>query len=257
MSRAGSVSTEPRLVLVHVVIADDEVRLVELITRYLEEVGFTTTGCYNGLEALTAAYDAQTDLMVLDVMMPGMSGLEVTRTLRRQGVEVPILLLTARGAVAERVAGLEAGADDYLVKPFAMEELVARLNVIGRRIEQSGARISLGNLVLDPSELRVWVGEDELEMPRRQFTMLEELMRNPGRVLSRQHLFDAVWEGEVDIRSNALEVHMSRLRARLGHAEGVVITTVRGRGYRLEATDTAANQEPGAGNDTGSGADLS
>jgi DNA-binding response OmpR family regulator len=247
---------------VHVVVADDEVRLVELITRYLEEVGFITTGCYNGRDALTAAYQFQTDVMVLDVMMPGMSGLEVTRALRRQGVEVPILLLTARGAVTERVAGLEAGADDYLVKPFAMEELVARLNVFGRRLEQSGSRISLGDVVLDPSELRVWVGEDELELPRRQFTMLEELMRNPGRVLSRQRLFDAVWEGEVDIRSNALEVHVSRLRARLSHAEGVVITTVRGRGYRLEATGTKTDYgtrtrpvpEPGA--EAGNGAEL-
>jgi DNA-binding response OmpR family regulator len=222
---------------VHVVVVDDEVRLVELICSYLEEVGFTTTGCHNGLEALAAAHELQAGVMVLDLMMPAMNGLEVTRTLRRQGLDIPILMLTARGAVAERVTGLEAGADDYLVKPFAMEELAARVKVLGRRLEQSVARITLGHVVLDPSELRVWVGQDEIDVPRREFAMLEELMRNPGRVISRQRLFDVVWEGEVDIRSNALEVHISRLRSRLGQADGVVITTVRGRGYRIEATN--------------------
>jgi two-component system OmpR family response regulator len=221
---------------VHVVVVDDEVRLVELICGYLEEVGFTTTGCHNGLEALAAAHELQADAMVLDLMMPAMNGLEVTRTLRLQGLDIPILMLTARGAVADRVTGLETGADDYLVKPFAMEELAARLKVLGRRLEQSGAKISLGDLVLDPNELRVWVGEDEIAVPRREFAMLEELMRSPGRVISRQRLFDVVWEGEVDIRSNALEAHVSRLRTRLGHADGVVITTLRGRGYRIEAT---------------------
>jgi DNA-binding response OmpR family regulator len=240
---AATSPTEPRVAYVHVVVVDDEVRLVELICSYLEEVGFTTTGCHDGLEALAAAHELQADVMVLDLMMPAMNGLEVTRTLRRQGVDLPILMLTARGAVAERVTGLETGADDYLVKPFAMEELAARVKVLGRRLEQSGARIGLGDVVLDPSELRVWVGQAEIDVPRREFAMLEELMRNPGRVISRQRLFDVVWEGEVDIRSNALEVHISRLRSRMGFADGVVITTVRGRGYRIEATNTGNRTE--------------
>jgi DNA-binding response OmpR family regulator len=223
---------------VHVVVVDDEVRLVELICGYLEEVGFVTTACHDGVQALAAAHEIEADAMVLDLMMPGLSGLEVTRTLRREGLDLPILMLTARGAVAERVAGLEAGADDYLVKPFAMEELAARLRALGRRLEPSGARIHLGNVVLDPGQLRVWVGQDEVDVPRREFAMLEELMRHPGRVISRQRLFDVVWEGEVDIRSNALEVHVSRLRSRLAAGEGVAISTVRGRGYRIEATRT-------------------
>ena len=225
----------------HVVVVDDEVRLVELICGYLEEVGFATTACHDGVQALAAAHEIEADAMVLDLMMPGLSGLEVTRTLRREGLDLPILMLTARGAVAERVAGLEAGADDYLVKPFAMEELAARLRALGRRLEPSGARLTLGNVMLDPGEQRVWVGQDEVDVPRREFAMLEELMRNPGRVISRQRLFDVVWEGEVDIRSNALEVHVSRLRSRMGAAEGVLISTVRGRGYRIEATK---NQTP-------------
>jgi DNA-binding response OmpR family regulator len=219
---------------VHVVVVDDEVRLVELVTGYLEELGFTTTGCHNGLDALDAAHSVDADVMVLDLMLPGMSGLEVCRRLRREGVELPILMLTARGAVSERVAGLEAGADDYLVKPFAMEELAARLKAIGRRREPADHRLTVGDVVLDPLEQRVWIGGVETELSRREFTMLSELMRNAGRVVSRQRLFDVMWEGEVDIRSNAIEVHMSRLRARLAASHDVVITTLRGTGYRLE-----------------------
>src|SRR4029079_7392774 len=115
--------------------------------------------------------------------------------------------------------------------------LAARLKALGRRREPAEARISVGDVTLDPAELRVWVGQDEVDVPRREFAMLEELMRNPGRVISRQRLFDVVWEGEVDIRSNALEVHVARLRSRVGLAPGVVTGTVRGRGYRIEANE--------------------
>ena len=221
----------------HVVVVDDEVRLVELVTSYLEELGFTTTGCHTGVEALAAAHEPDVDLMVLDLMMPGINGLDVCRTLRREGVDIPILMLTARGAVPERVAGLESGADDYLVKPFALEELAARLKVLGRRREPFSDRITVGDLVLDAAEQRVYIAGKEVDVPRREFAMLEELMMHAGKMVSRQQLFDVVWEGEVDIRSNALEVHVSRLRARLSEAHGVTITTLRGRGYRLEATN--------------------
>jgi DNA-binding response OmpR family regulator len=221
---------------VHVVVVDDEVRLVELVTRYLQEAGFTTTSCHNGLDALDAVHSLEADVMVLDLMLPGKSGLDVCRQLRAEGIELPILMLTARGAVAERVAGLEAGADDYLVKPFAMEELVARLRAIGRRREPADHRLVVGDVVLDPLEQRVWVGGVETELSRRELTMLTELMRNAGRVVSRQRLFDVMWEGEVDIRSNAIDVHMSRLRSRLEASRDVVVTTLRGRGYRLDTT---------------------
>jgi len=219
---------------VHVVVVDDEVRLVELVTSYLEEAGFTASGFHDGPSALEAARRLDADVMVLDLMLPGMSGLEVCRTLRSQGIDLPILMLTARGAVPERVAGLEAGADDYLVKPFAMEELAARLRAIGRRREPTEHRMEVGDLVLDPLEMRLWVGGLETELSRREFTMLAELMANPSRVVSRQRLFDVMWEGEVDIRSNAMEVHMSRLRTRLEASTEVVITTMRGVGYRLD-----------------------
>jgi len=219
---------------VHVVVVDDEKRMVQLVTSYLEECGATTTGCYDGTSALDAARGLDVDAVVLDLMLPGMSGTEVCRALRREGNDVPILMLTARGAVSERVSGLEAGADDYLVKPFALEELLARLRAISRRRESSDHRLSYGDVVLDPLELRVWVAGDEVTLARREFAMLQSLMENAGRVVTRARLFDDVWDAEVDIRSNSIEVHMSRLRARLDPSKEVVVTTMRGVGYRME-----------------------
>ncbi len=231
---------------VHVVVVDDEVRMVELVTSYLREAGFEATGCHDGPSALEAGRSADADVMVLDLMLPGMSGLEVCRTLRAEGNDLPVLMLTARGAVPERVAGFEAGADDYVVKPFALEELVARVRAIGRRREAAygDRRLAVGDLVLDPDEQRVWIGGRETTFSRREFTMLAELMRVPGHVVSRQRLFDAMWDGEVDIRSNAIEVHMSRLRNRLEASVDVVVTTLRGSGYRIE---TRTPEAPPAG----------
>ncbi|MCW2867181.1 MAG: DNA-binding response regulator [Marmoricola sp.] len=218
------------------VVVDDEVRMVELVTSYLQEAGFTTTACHDGPSALQAASDPVTDVVVLDLNLPGTSGLEVCRTLRARGNDVPVLVLTARGSVAERVAGFEAGADDYVVKPFALEELVARVRAIGRRREASvePRRLGVGDVVLDPDQQRVWVAGTETALTRREFAILAELLQVPGHVVSRQRLFDAVWDGETDIRSNAIEVHMSRLRGRLAESRDVVITTVRGTGYRIE-----------------------
>jgi DNA-binding response OmpR family regulator len=219
---------------VHVVVVDDERRMVELVTGYLEEVGFRTTGCHDGHEALVAARGLDVDAIVLDLMLPGVPGIEVCRRLRREGNDVPILMLTARGAVAERVEGLQAGADDYLVKPFALEELVARLHAIARRRDNTEHRLSLGDVVLDPLEQRTWVADVEVSLSRREFSMLTALLENAGHVVSRQRLFDEVWDGEVDIRSNSIDVHMSRLRARLEGSAEVRVTTLRGVGYRLE-----------------------
>src|SRR6478609_10333286 len=156
----------------HVVVVDDEPRMVELITGYLGENDVRVTGAHDGTTGLFAARQPDVDAVVLDLMLPGVSGTEVCRRLRREGNDVPILMLTARGAVAERVAGLEAGADDYLVKPFALEELAARLKAIGRRREPPDHRLSLGDVVLDPLEQRVWVAGVETEVPRREFSML-------------------------------------------------------------------------------------
>src|SRR4051812_39080683 len=218
-----------------VVVVDDEARMVELISSYLAEFDVVTTGCFDGPSGLEAAQRPGVDAVVLDLMLPGLNGIAVCRALRTSGNDVPVLMLTARGAVAERVAGLEAGADDYLVKPFALEELHARLRAIRRRRNQEeDHRLVVGHLVLDPLEQRVWVGGEEVTLPRREFAMLTSLMESSGRVVSRARLYDDVWDDEVDIRSNALEVHMSRLRNRLSASRDVTITTLRGVGYRLE-----------------------
>jgi DNA-binding response OmpR family regulator len=218
----------------HVVVVDDEPRMVQLISGYLTENDVRVTGAHDGTSALFASRQADVDAVVLDLMLPGMSGTEVCEQLRREGNDVPILMLTARGAVAERVAGLEAGADDYLVKPFALEELHARLRAIRRRRDPEETRLVVGDVVMDEGDRRVWVAEVEVALPRREFDMLRSLMSSRGRVVSRSRLYDDVWDFDIDISSNALDVHMSRLRRALAASDQVSIRTLRGVGYRLE-----------------------
>ena len=206
---------------------------------YLEETGHVATGYFDGASGLKAARDPDVDAVVLDLMLPRLGGLEVCRALRKERQDVLIIILTARGAVTERVAGLDAGADDYLVKPFALEELSARLRAIGRRadpVDQDiDPRLVVGDLILNTEEQRAWRGETELDLSRREFAVLQALMENPGRVVSRAYILDGVWEGEVDIRSNAIDVHISKLRSRIDKPFGTSsITTLRGIGYRLE-----------------------
>lgn len=218
-----------------VIVVDDERRLVELIVNYLAESGIDAEGFHDGRTGLEAARGADVDAVVLDLMLPGLGGIEVCQRLRREGNKVPVLMLTAKGAVSERVAGLDAGADDYLVKPFALEELTARLRVFQRRHEIPDDRLVVGELVLDPLARRVWRGDIELDLSRREFDVLETLMDNVGHVVSREYILDQVWKGEGDIRSNTVEVHISKLRSRIDKPFGnVSISTVRGVGYRLE-----------------------
>lgn len=223
----------------HVIVIDDERRLVELIVSYLEETGHVASGFFDGVSGLRAASDPDVDAVVLDLMLPRLGGLEVCRALRKVRQDVLIIILTARGAVSERVAGLDAGADDYLVKPFALEELSARLRAIRRRTKQVGedvdARLVVGELVLDTQEQRVWRGDTELDLPRRELAVLQALMENPGHVVSRSYILEEVWDGEVDIRSNVIDVHISKLRSRIDKPFGTAtITTLRGVGYRIE-----------------------
>ncbi|MCF3130804.1 response regulator transcription factor [Streptomyces olivochromogenes] len=219
----------------HYLVVDDETRLTDLVVRYLTESGHTAEGRYDGPSGLAAARDPRLDGVLLDVMLPGMDGVEVCRTLRGEGVDVPVILLTARGAISERVAGLDAGADDYVVKPFAMEELQARLRAISRRRPDSSGRLEVGDLVLDPGRQRAWRADTELDLSRREFDVLRVLMENAGRVVTRLQLLDEVWDGETDLRSNAIDVHVSKVRAKVDRAfDRTTITTLRGRGYRLE-----------------------
>jgi DNA-binding response OmpR family regulator len=224
---------------VHVVVIDDQPRMVELVTSYLEENDVSTTGCHDGDSGLAAISAHDPDVVVLDLMMPGLSGTAVCRALRAAGNDVPIIMLTARGEVAERVAGLEAGADDYLVKPFALEELYARVRAIARRREEGPptASITAGDVTVDLGARRVWVGDTEVTFARREFDVLATLAEPPGAVVSRLRLYEEVWdEVEENLHSNTLEVYISRLRHRLATSSNVTIATVRGIGYRLDVT---------------------
>ena len=219
------------------VVIDDQTRMVELVTGFLSEKGIDATGYHDGESGLAAVVAENPDAVVLDLMLPMMSGTGVCKALRAAGNDVPILMLTARGEVSERVAGLEAGADDYLVKPFALEELHARLRAIARRRETSetgDAHLVAGDVVVDPDTRRVVVGGAEVTFARREFDLLAALMDPPGRVVSRERLYDEIWDGETDVRSNALEVYVSRVRHHLKASADVTITTMRGIGYRLD-----------------------
>jgi two-component system OmpR family response regulator len=226
----------PTLMDVHVVVIDDQPRMVELVTSYLEENGMRTTGCFDGETGLAAIAAEDPDVVVLDLMLPMMSGTGVCKALRAAGNDVPILMLTARGEISERVAGLEAGADDYLVKPFALEELHARLRAIARRREEhTSQQVTAGDVTLALDSRRVWIAGTEVTLARREFDMLATLMDPPGRVVSRGRLYDEVWDGDdVDLRSNSLEVYISRVRHHLRASSNVSITTMRAVGYRLD-----------------------
>ena len=209
--------------------------MVELVTSYLEENGMRTTGCFDGETGLAAIAAEDPDVVVLDLMLPMMSGTGVCQALRAAGNDVPIIMLTARGEVAERVAGFEAGADDYLVKPFALEELHARVQAIARRREEHHThRLTAGDITLDLDSRRVRIGGNDVTLARREFDMLATLMDPPGRVVSRLRLLDEVWDGDADIHSNALEVYISRVRNHLRASGNVTITTLRALGYRLD-----------------------
>ncbi|MFN8195302.1 MAG: response regulator transcription factor [Nocardioidaceae bacterium] len=219
----------------HVVVIEDQERMLELVTSYLGEVGVDTTACADGESGLMAVADANPDVVVLDLMLPGISGTGVCKALRAAGNDVPIIMLTARGEVGERVAGLEAGADDYLVKPFALEELHARIRAVARRREEPTDRFSLGDVMIDLAARRVWVADREVSLARREFDVLSTLADRAGWVVSRQRLYDAVWDGaDEDLRSNSLEVYISRVRHHLAGSSSVTITTLRGVGYRLD-----------------------
>jgi len=170
---------------------------------------------------------------VLDVMLPGIDGFEACERLRADGVSTPVLMLTARDAIEDRIAGLDGGADDYLVKPFAFGELLARLRALARRGPVARpAVLEAGSLRLDPATRRVWRGEAEIDLTQREFSLFEAFMRRPGEALSRFDLLEAAWDGAYENRSNVIDVYVGYLRQKLGRTS---IETVRGHGYRLRA----------------------
>jgi DNA-binding response OmpR family regulator len=221
---------------VHVLVIEDDPRLVRLLRRLLEEdrhvVETATTG-RDGLDIAEATDGVQ--LIVLDIGLPDISGLEVARRLRSSGSDVAILMLTARDTVGDRVAGLDAGADDYLVKPFAYEELAARLRALGRRgtaQRRTEPKLVAGPIVLEETTRRVTLDGRTVDLSPREFSLLECLLRHPGQTLSRDQLLDQAWPFNVAVTPNAVDAYVHYLREKLG-AAGRLIETVRGVGYRL------------------------
>ena len=221
-------------------VVDDDPQLREALTRALALDGYDVATATNGAQALDAVSRQRPDLMVLDVMMPYVGGLDVCRTLRDRQDRLPILVLTARDEVGDRVAGLDAGADDYLTKPFALEELRARIRALLRRTvgepEDDGASLSYADLVLDPLAHTVRRGDRAIELTRTEFALLELFLRNPERALPRDVIMDRVWGWESEPTSNSLEVFIGYLRRKTEAAdEPRLLHTVRGIGYVLRA----------------------
>jgi two-component system, OmpR family, response regulator len=218
-----------------VLVVEDEPRMASVIRRSLAKQGLATDVAARGDEALWKAAAVDYDAIVLDVMLPGISGFDTCRLLRERGVWAPVLMLTARDAVQDRVAGLDSGADDYLVKPFALAELHARLRSLARR--KHGERppvLTVGDLQLDPATHEVRRGDVPIELSAKEFSVLETLMRRPGEVVSRFDLLEHSWDFAFESRSNVVDVYIRRLRDKVDRPfGGDSIETVRGAGYRL------------------------
>lgn len=228
-----------------VLIVEDERKISAYVKRGLEEQGYAVDAAYTGREALDWAETVTFDLIVLDILLPEMNGLDVCRELRQRGLRTPVLMLTARDAVDDRVGGLDAGADDYLIKPFALKELLARLRALTRRAADAPKSpvLEIADLTLDTLTHRVRRGDKPIELTAKEYAVLECLMREPGRVLTRTMIAEHVWNYDVYNQSNVVDVYIRNLRRKIDDDFGVkLIHTIRGAGYRLsvEADDGLA-----------------
>jgi two-component system, OmpR family, response regulator len=221
---------------VRVLVVEDEVKLAGLIRRGLREEGLLADVAVKGEDALWMAQATPYDVIVLDVMLPGIDGFATCRRLREDGVRSPVLMLTARDAVEDRITGLDTGADDYLAKPCDFGELLARLRALARRgpVEQ-GLVLRVGDLELDPATRAVRRAGTEISLSTKEFQLLEVFMRHPGEVLSRYQLLEGAWDAEYEHRSNVIDVYVRYLREKLDRPFGMdTLETVRGAGYRLK-----------------------
>jgi two-component system OmpR family response regulator len=215
-----------------ILVVEDEVRLAQHISRALTEAGHEPTMVHDGETALGEAEAEQYDLILLDVMLPGMDGFEVLRRLRTARMGNRVLILTARGEVSDRVSGLELGADDYLAKPFAMQELIARVSALGRRFpENAPIKLQVGDLVLNVPNRELYRGARRIELSARELTLLRVMMREPGRIFSRTELCERVWEREHEYGVKLVETFISRLRKKIDSPP--LIHTVRHLGYSI------------------------
>jgi two-component system OmpR family response regulator len=226
---------------VRVLVAEDDLRLAALLEQSLSEAGWDVEVVHDGRSAYGRALPdgLPYDVVLLDWLLPELDGVTVCRRLRDLGVTTPVLMLTARGGVRDRITGLDAGADDYLAKPFDLDELLARLRALHRRSSYDDAEVvEVGDLVVDAGSRRVRRGETEIDLSTREFDILRLLAVNAGKVVSRYTILDEVWDGETDLRSNVIDVHLATIRAKIDKPFGTsTITTVRGAGYRLERGD--------------------
>jgi two-component system OmpR family response regulator len=218
-----------------ILLVEDDARLAAGVSRGFAAEGIAVDVAATGEEALWRAQSTAYRVIVLDLMLPGIDGLETCRRLRANGVWAAILMLTARDAVGDRVAGLDSGADDYVIKPFSFEELLARIRALARR--DAGPRptvLEVGDLRLDPARHAAWRGAEAIELSAREVAILEAFMRRPGQILSRFDLLEAAWQGDFDHRSNVVDVAVRRLRDKVDRPFGVEsIETIRNAGYRL------------------------
>jgi two-component system OmpR family response regulator len=222
---------------VRVLLVEDEEKLAALVARGLTERGDLVDVADTGSRALTAARDGVFDVILLDVMLPDLDGYAVCRQLRAERVWTPVLMLTARTTVGDRITGLDSGADDYLTKPFAFQELLARMRALARRGPvPRPTELEVGDLRLDPAGRRVWRGSTELSLSTREFTLLEAFMRRPDQVLTREQLLELAWGNTLEAASNVVDVYVRYLRAKIDRPFGLdTLQTVRGVGYRLTA----------------------
>ncbi len=223
--------------MIRILIVEDEAHLAGLLVRVLGEEGYAAEACEDGRSALSRALSETFDLLIVDRMLPDLDGLQVVRRLRAAEMGVPILMLTAMTQIEDRVAGLDAGADDYLSKPFAFPELLARVRALTRRPHEAApeAAIRVGEVALDPVRHVVRRGDERIDLTSREFTLLATLIQRPGQVFTRSLLLATVWGGTSDVYTNVVDLHVSHLRKKLDRAgEPSLIRTVRGVGYSFE-----------------------
>jgi len=218
-------------------VVEDEKKVASFIKQGLEEEGYAVDVALDGEKGLEMALDEVHDLIILDISLPKMDGLQVLKKLRQQKVNTPVLLLTVRATIEDKVLGLDAGADDYLTKPFAFQELVARVRaLLRRRAEAEPALLRVADLILDPARRVVSRGGEKIELTAKEFTLLEYFMRNPGRVLTRTLMIEHVWSYDFDTMTNIIDVYVNYLRKKIDSGrEPKLIHTVRGVGYVLKA----------------------
>src|SRR4051812_49117289 len=224
-------------------VVEDEKRIADFLSRGLESAGYAIDVAANGTNAIDMVHATDYDLVILDMMLPDMDGLQVLEKIRNRKSSPPVLILSARGGVDDRVKGLELGADDYLIKPFAFVELLARVRVLLRRGQPTPERLSVGDLVLDCIRRKVIRSGDNIELAPKEFSILEYMMRNRGRPLSRTMIVEHVWDMDYDGLTNIVDVYIRHLRSKIDDKyQQKLIQTVRGIGYMIEAPDKPADR---------------